>query len=355
MNARHVHRRFIGAAALLLIVGAISWIKSSSDTVHVTAYFPTTVGVYEGSEVRLMGVPIGTVTKIEPEGTTVRVELEYDAEYDLPSDASALIVSPSVVADRFVQLAPAYDGSGPKLADRAVIPQEKTRVPVELDEIFQTTHDLLRDLGPEGVNDGGAINRLLAVAANNLRGQGDPLRQTIANLSAATSTLGDSSSDLFAGIGHLERFTDQLVTSDAEVRTFNQQMANVSAFLAGERDELSAALRNLASTFGLVERFVRDNRDLLATNVDHLGRITDALVAERAALVGIMRVLPVAASNMARSYDNVNQSIRARANETQLAKNIGGLLCDALERQGIPRPTQACAQLTEILKTAGLL
>ena len=48
------------------------------DTRNVTAYFDRTVSVYKGSEVRVMGVRIGTVTAVVPEGDRVRVAMEYD-------------------------------------------------------------------------------------------------------------------------------------------------------------------------------------------------------------------------------------------------------------------------------------
>lgn len=342
-------RRVVIALALILLLAALAVLRSD-DKVRVTAYFPTTLGVYEGSEVRLMGVPIGTVTEVDPEGPQVRVVLEYDRDYDIPADANAVIISPSVVADRFVQLTPAYFGTGPTLADNAVIPVERTRVPVELDTIYSTTNDLLKGLGPQGANNEGALNRLLAVGADNLEGQGTQLRDMLANLSGASSTLGETSPELFAGVRHLERFTRQLAADDDQVRLFNRQMADVSAFLAGERDELSLALRNLATTFGVVETFVKQNRDLLTSNVGRLAKLSRALVAERDALVGVMKVLPVAASNMARSFDNQKQSIRARANEAQLLNDLGGLLCDALQRQGVPPPRALCQQLQTLIQ-----
>ena len=57
---------------------------------------------------RILGVNVGRVTAVIPEGNSVRVEMEYDAEVDVPEDAKAAIVTPTLVADRFVQLTPAY-------------------------------------------------------------------------------------------------------------------------------------------------------------------------------------------------------------------------------------------------------
>ena len=69
-----------------------------------------TISVYEGSDVRVLGVPVGTVTRVEPTGTDVTVTMAYDDDVKLPADAKAVIIAPSVVGDRYVQLTPAYSG-----------------------------------------------------------------------------------------------------------------------------------------------------------------------------------------------------------------------------------------------------
>jgi phospholipid/cholesterol/gamma-HCH transport system substrate-binding protein len=344
-------RNVVLGIIVLLLVGFGVQARGDGE-VHVTAYFPSTVGVYEGSEVRLMGVPIGTVTRVEPKGVRVRMELEYDDDYDVPADAKAVILSPSVISDRFVQLTPGYDGKGPVLDDGAVIAEDSTRVPIELDEVFSVTNDLVTALGPRGSNDKGALNRLLGVGADTLRGQGDDMRSMIAHLSGATETLGESSGDFFSQVRHLERFTASLAANDDDVRRFNEQMADMASFLSAERSELSQTLAALAETFGVVEAFVKKNRDLLVANVDHLAKITHALAAEREALIGILKVFPTAASNMARAWDPQHQSIRTRGNQGELLKDIGGLLCDALQSHGVPQPDAACARLEQRLAGA---
>lgn len=346
-----VNRRNVLLTCILLLV-AFGLQLRGDGKVHVTAYFPASIGVYKGSEVRLMGVVIGTVTTVEPVGERVRMELEYDDAYAVPADAKAVIISPSVIADRFVQLTPGHDGEGPVLADGAVIDEKNTRVPIELDEVFSVTNELLTAVGPRGANDKGALNRLLEVGAQTLGGQGADIRSMVTHLSGASQTIGEASGDFFSQVRHLERFTASLAASDAEVRRFNQQMADISSFLSAERGELSQALAALAEAFGVVEDFVTNNRSLLAANINHVARIAGALAAERESLVGILNAFPAAASNMARAWDPQHQSIRARANQGELLKDIGGLLCDTLQSHGAPQPDQACSQLEELLAGA---
>lgn len=347
-----LRKRTVVVAIVLAVLAAVITLLVSRGpgTMHITAYFSSSVGVYPGSEVRLMGVPIGKVDSVTPQPGDVRIDMSYDAAYRLPANAGAVIISPSLVSDRFVQLTPTYSGTGPTLQNGAVISLSRTRVPIELDQIYAVTNQLLTALGPHGANDRGAVSNLTKIAAKNLGGEGASLGELIDNLAGAGSTLNGSSNDFFATVSHLSNFTQTLAANDQSVRAFDSRMADVAAFLASERGELSLALQNLASAFGTVDTFVTDNQALLRVNVVKLATITNTLADQRTALDQLLRILPVAASNMARAWDPVNQSIRARSNEAELTKNINGVLCDAIQRAGVAQPTALCNLLGQLVR-----
>lgn len=155
----------------------------------LTAEFPRTVSIYEGSDVRVLGVSVGQVDRVEPAGDVVKVTMSYDAEVDIPRDASAVIIAPSVVGDRFVQLTPVYK-RGPRLADGARLAVSRTSTPLELDEIYSNVNKLAKSLGPDRANSDGALNDLLEVTADNFDGQGAKFNQAIEDLSTFTGKIG---------------------------------------------------------------------------------------------------------------------------------------------------------------------
>ena len=118
-----------GGLVLALLVGLAVVLWPSGGTRHVRAEFVRAVGLYKGSDVRILGVKVGEVTAVRPAGDRVVVDMTYDDAYSVPADAKAVVVSPSVVSDRYVQLTPVYR-SGPKLADDARIRLSDTAVPV---------------------------------------------------------------------------------------------------------------------------------------------------------------------------------------------------------------------------------
>ncbi|HVF19458.1 MAG TPA: MCE family protein [Mycobacteriales bacterium] len=317
---------------LLAVAGAVVVSRGSERTVRITAHFTRAVGLYPGSTVRVLGVEVGTITDVEPEGDTVRVEMEVPASRRIPADARALVVPPSLVSDRYVQLAPAYS-SGPVMADGADIPVERTGTPVELDAVLSSLNDLTVALGPEGANRAGALGRLVSTGAKNLGGNGTALHDALQDLSHAVGTLSGGREDLVAVLTQLGDFTATLAESDATVRDFNSSLATVSEQLAGERDELGDALRNLAVALAQVQTFVRDNRGALVEGVDGLADVTGVLVRQKDSLTEFLDVAPLALQNLVNTFNAKSGTLDAR-NDFQQEEDPTLFICELLEGLG---------------------
>jgi phospholipid/cholesterol/gamma-HCH transport system substrate-binding protein len=330
------------ALAVLAALAVVLWPRPR--TVHVTAYFPRTVGIYPGSDVRVLGVPIGQVRKITPEGDRVRVDLEYDQDRRVPANAQAAIVNSSVVSDRYVQLLPVYR-KGPVLRDGAVIPESRTAVPVELDRVYDSLHTTAEALGPQGANKDGALSRLLGVSAANLKGQGTNLNQTVEDLSQAVTTLSDGRGDLFGTVRNLQVFTAALAADDSSVRSFDTSLATVAQQLSGERTDLAAALQHLGTALGDVSGFVQDNKESLTSDVAGLSKVTKVLVTQRAALEELLTVAPTGLSNLQNAYDASAGTLDTRDNP-QGPQDPASLLCSLLRTTGdAGGKNPDCAQL----------
>ncbi|UUU35826.1 MCE family protein [Streptomyces sp. CA-210063] len=318
------------ALAVLAALAVVLWPRPQA--VRVTAYFPRTVGIYPGSDVRVLGVRIGEVKRITPEGSRVRVELEYEEGRRLPADAQAAIINSSVVSDRYVQLLPVYR-KGPVLRDGDVIPESRTAVPVELDRIFDSLHTTSEALGPKGANKDGSLSRLLGVSADNLEGQGENLNQTVEDLSQAVTTLSDGRGDLFGTVQNLQVFTAALAADDRRVRSFNGSLADVAEQLAGERKDLAAALEHLGAALGDVSEFVKKNKKSLTSNVRGLSKVTKVLVTQRAALEELLEVAPTGLSNLQNAYNASAGTLDTRNNPEE-PQDPASLLCSLLKTIG---------------------
>jgi phospholipid/cholesterol/gamma-HCH transport system substrate-binding protein len=322
----------------------------------VTAYFTSGTAVFADNSVRVLGVPVGTITAVVPEGTQVRVEMHLDdAALRLPADARAVVISPSLVTGRYVQLTPTYSG-GPELEGGAVIPVERTAVPLGVDDLARTASQLADALGPHGVNSRGALSDALDVGAANLDGNGRALNDTIRNLGDLSGTLAGSREDLFGTVKELQSFVSTIAANDGEVREFNGRLDDVAGLLADERGDLGEAVRELSIALGDVADFVRDNRDELHSNVDRLTDVTEVLVKQRNALAEILDVAPTALGNLGLAYNGSSGTIDTRADINELTLPPIVLICQALQRgtpEGLP-PTlsQTCDSLAPVLTGA---
>lgn len=315
----------------LVVAGGLWWTLKDAGTKQVTAYFPSAIGLYEGNSVRVLGVDMGEVTKVEPQGERVMVQMTYDREVPIPADAKAIIVAPSLVSDRYVQFVPAYTG-GPQLEAGATIGQDRTEVPLEVDELADSLSRVSESLGPKGANSDGSLSNLLDTTANNLDGNGKALHETISKLGQAAGTLSGNSGDLFDTVENLAKLSKTFAGSDQTVRRFEQQLADVSGYLAGERENLSKTVTELGTALQSVKGFVESNRGRLKSNVDKLASVTQVLVDQRGALAETLDIAPLALSNLANTYNASSGTLDARPNLNELTQPPITMVCGLLKQ-----------------------
>ncbi len=353
-------QRAVALAAALVLVVALGWtVLRPAGQYRVTAWFDQTVGLYAGSDVRILGIEVGDITEVTPMGDRVRVEMLIDEDYDIPAEAAAIVLAPSLVSDRYVQFAPVYSG-GPTMEDGAEVPVERTATPVELDRVYGALDELSVALGPTGANSNGALSDLVDVGAANLDGNGDALNRTLTGFSQAVETLARNRDGLFDSVENLQTFTSALAAIDSSVGAFNTNMAAVADLLEQERADLARAVELLSAALGDVAGFVRTNTDLLSTNVDKLADVTLALVQQRSALAEVLDVAPTALGNLAHAYNPDYGTLDTRDNSLggtspevivcQLLSSTSRLRLDldllpALDGLQLPFIEQVCGRL----------
>ncbi len=228
--------------AVLLIAGAAFLVRQVFFGPRtITAYFPTATAIYPGDEVRVAGVQVGTIDQIMPEGTQTKMVLKVDRDVPVPVDAKAVIVAQNLVAARYVQLTPAYhNGDGPTMRDDAVIPSERTAVPVEWDEVKAQLMRLSTELGPQAGVSGTSISRFIDSAANAMGGNGEKLRQTLSQLSGAARIFAEGSGNIVDIIKNLQIFVTALRDSKQQIVLFQNRLASLTSVINDSRSDLDA-------------------------------------------------------------------------------------------------------------------
>jgi phospholipid/cholesterol/gamma-HCH transport system substrate-binding protein len=268
----------------------------------IVGYFSSAVGLYPGDQIRIVGVPVGTIESIEPRPEDVKITMSVDRDVKVPADARAVIMSPNLVAARFIQLAPAYT-SGPALPDGATIALSKTAVPVEWDEVKQSLTDLAKQLSPAAGQLQGPLGKAINQAADTFTGNGDSFRASLRELSQAAGRLGDSRTDIFGTVKNLQVLVDALSSSNEQIVSFAGHVASVSQVLAKSSSHLDNTLGTLNHALIDVKGFLQQNNSTLIGTVNKLTDLTQVLSDQSEDIEQVLHVAGPGIANFYNIYD----------------------------------------------------
>ena len=354
MNLSKSARGWLALGLAVLLVGALALVVLPPRTgkTRLTAYFENSNGIYEGDSIRVLGVPVGKIEKIVPQPTRSQVDFWVDSKYQIPADAKAVVISPTLVSARFIQLTPVYTG-GPALADNAVIPRDRTAVPIEYDDLrlqLKKLTETLQPTTPGGVSTlGGFVNTV----ADNLRGQGGAIRDTVIKLSQSLSILGDQSGDIFGTVENLSILVSALRGSTDLMRQLNQNLAGVTSLLANGPDEVGTAVADLNTAVTDMDSFLRENQGHLGTAFDKLAEITQALGESKDDLKQTLHIAPNGLSNFVNIYEPAGATTTGALSVNNFASPIQ-FICSSIQaasRLNAEQAAKLCVQyLAPIVK-----
>ncbi|MGA9490518.1 MAG: virulence factor Mce family protein [Mycobacterium sp.] len=348
MMARLRSRATVAAALVVILVGGLVALMRATDQTErtvVVGYFDNSTGLFQGDDVSIRGVTVGKVDKIEPQPLRSKITFWFDRKYKVPADAKAAILSPQLVTGRAIQLTPPYSG-GPAMADGAVIPQNRTAVPVEWDDLRAQLERVTKLLQPTQSGGVSTLGALINTAADNLRGQGATIRDTIIKLSQTVSALGDHSNDVFGTFKNLSTLVTALHDSADLLEHLNRNLAAVSSVLADDPNKIGQAVNDLNSVVGDVQSFAADNRDAVGTASDKLASITTAVVQSLGDIKQTLHLGPTVLQDFNNIFEPANGALTGALALNNFANPIS-FFCGSVQaasRLGADQASKLCAQ-----------
>ncbi|MDQ6526539.1 MCE family protein [Nocardioides sp. LHD-245] len=299
--SRALHRRALRAAAAVVATVAVlgttgCGLVGGADKMTVKAYFADAAGLFVGNDVGVLGVTIGSISAIEPAGDKVLVTMEIDADQPVPADAGAVVVARSVATDRYVELTPVYR-EGAKLRDDATIALDRTRTPVDFDQVLESLNDFATGIGGNAETTK-AVQQFIDAGAEALQGRGPLLNQTIHALADGVDGIASHREDIAATLRSLDVLLTTISANEDTARTFIQQVSQASQLLADERGNFQKALRSLDKAVTTVARFAVDNRESIVASLDGSTTLMNTLLSKQDQLAEILRVMPLALQNL---------------------------------------------------------
>ncbi len=289
-------------ALIAVLVGGVYVLSSQSNNRTIIGYFTSAVGLYPGDQVRILGVPVGSIDTIEPRPSDVKITMSVSGDVKIPKDAQAVIMSPNLVSARFIQLTPAYTG-GAVLPQRGSIDLARTTVPVEWDEVKQALTQLAVQLGPTSGSMQGPLGTAINQAANTLDGKGGSFHNALQELSQVAGRLGDSRSDIFGTVKNLQVLVNALSASNEQIVQFAGNVASVSQVLADSSRHLDNTLGTLNKALSDIRGFLHENNSTLIDTVSKLNDFAQTLSDQSDNIEQVLHVAGPGIANFYNIYD----------------------------------------------------
>jgi phospholipid/cholesterol/gamma-HCH transport system substrate-binding protein len=347
-------RALAAVLAVVLALGVVVVVRHTEQQgrIEVTGYFANSNGLYVGDEVRVLGIPVGKIDRIEADPDRAKITFWVDDRHKIPADVAAAIISPSLVSVRAIQLTPAYAG-GPVMGDGAVIPQQRTVVPVEWDDLRDQLERLTQTLQPTTPGGQSTLGQFVSTAADNLRGQGANIHNTLVKLSQAFSALGDHSQDIFTTVRNLSVLVSALQSSTDLMRQLNQNLAGVTSLLANDSTEVGVAVQAISDVIDDVHTFTTENTETVSTTSAKLASVTSALNESLDDIKQTLHITPTAFSNFLNIYQPAQGTLTGAIAINNFANPVS-FLCGAIQaasRLGAEQSAKLCVQyLAPIIK-----
>ena len=281
-------KRFLSAFLTFAViaggVGAYFLTTDEVATYTVTADVEQAPNLFDGGRVMIRGVQVGAISEVTPMPDAVRLTIEINEGVKIPADARLVVVPITVIADRYVQFYPAYDGDGPTLQDGTHLGADRTSIPAELEEVLAQLKGLLDALAPKKGEKNGPLTRLVAGLDEALDGRSGALAGTVEGSATVLENLADSGADITALIENLDRLFAALANRSSEIGLINERFRLVAEALAADQKNIEGTIENLTLLSNESASLVTESGDELGRSFGRLGTVLNTILEHEATL-----------------------------------------------------------------------
>jgi ABC-type transporter Mla subunit MlaD len=263
----------IVAALALGVGGFYGWqlLQARRNNITLIAQFDNSAGLYPTNNVQVLGMKVGSVTKVTPKKGYVEVEFTVDKNVKIPADAQAVTLQTSILAERSVELTPGKGNGG------------------------------LRTL----IDSGAAI-------AN---GNGERMKSALTELSKALKLSADGGAEtkeqLTKVVDNLSSLMDGAAANEGNLREFGSTVRVLSQVLADEDLGSGTTGKQLNVVLAQLSDLLEKNRDTIHSVVSNTSGIVTTTNAHARDLAEALDVAPMTLDNLYNIIDRENGAARA--------------------------------------------
>ena len=238
---------------------------------EVAADFKDSGGIFVNAEVTYRGVAVGRVSDMKLVEDGVRVVLTIDPDTDpIPAGTSAIVATRSAVGEQYVDLRPDTD-QGPFLEDGAVIPQERTGIPVPVEQLLLNLDELVGSIDQKN------LRILVDELGQAFAGAGDDLGRLIDNGDLLLTRAEESLPQTLQLITDGQTVLDTQVASRSAIEQWASELRTFTDTLVEVDPDLRGLVVNAPDAGAQLEQLVKDagpGLGSLVRNIDILNGVT---------------------------------------------------------------------------------
>lgn len=288
----------IFTTVMALVLAALVVVFSefrSGDYERYNAAFADVSGLESGDKVRIAGVEVGKVDRIElAEGNTADVRFSVAGNQVVHVSTEAVVRYENLTGDRYLELRRGEGDQSP-LEPGGALPISQTSPALDLDALLGGFRPLFRALDPGQVNqlsesivkvfqgEAGTVQDLLASTSSLTRTIADRdqlIGDVITNLNAVLTTVADNQENVDSIVDDLQQLVSGLSANSGQigesVNRLNDASANMTTLLSDVRPALRedvAQIDRVAQLINEDEPFVENVMNRLPSDFEKMGRL----------------------------------------------------------------------------------
>jgi len=278
-------------ALLVALIGNIT-LGSSRD---MKAEFVDATGVVKGDDVRIAGVKVGSVKKVEIiDRTRALVTLSVDTDAPVTEATHAAIRYRNLVGQRYIALTQEV-GSTTPMAEDSTIPVSRTSPALDLTVLFNGFKPLFEALSPAD------LNQLSFEIVQVFQGEGGTLEDLLGHTASVTSALASRDQVIGELIDNLNEVLAHIGDRDDQLSDLIVSFRNLVGGLTQDRQAILSSLDSISQLSVETASLIAGIRPAFIADIEHLRGVAKLLDDNKREINRALNVLPIKLKKIGRT------------------------------------------------------
>ncbi|KRA30883.1 MULTISPECIES: MCE family protein [unclassified Nocardioides] len=281
----------LATGVLVITIGNLSF----GATKEYAAEFVDATGVNKGDDIRIAGVKVGTVQKVEVLGVDrAKVTFNVDADTVIDQATHASIRYRNLIGQRYISLT--QDGNGGERLDEGdALPVSRTKPALDLTVLFNGFKPLFQALSPDD------INKLSFEIVQVFQGEGGTVEGLLGSTASITQTLADRDKVIGELLDNLDYVLDHVADRDEQLTQLIDSFRGLIGGLNDDREAILSSLESISELSVQTAALVTDIKDPLVKDIKELRQVATNLDRNRKEIDRALQVLPIKLTKIGRT------------------------------------------------------